>query len=142
MWLPDVNVLLSATMAQAVHHDRARTRIEAAFGSGVPVTMAWPALTGFIRLSTRRGIFERPLAVEEALRVMHTWLTHPASRIVQPGPRHAELLSALLTGAGMAGNLTSDAHLAAIAIEHGATLASFDKDFERFAGLRFEHLRA
>jgi predicted nucleic acid-binding protein len=80
--------------------------------------------------------------VDEALRIVDGWLSHPGAMVLHPGPRHAALLGALLIGAGTAGNLTTDAHLAAIAIEHGATVASFDRDFSRFAGLRFEHLHA
>jgi len=142
MWLPDVNVLLHASQRRSPNHDRAREWVEAAFASGVPVGLAWAALLGFLRLSTNGRIFPVPMPVDEALRVIDGWLSHPAAVVLHPGPRHAALLGALLLGAGTAGNLTTDAHLAAIAIEHGATLVSFDRDFARFAGLRFEHLHA
>lgn len=142
MWLPDVNVLVYAGQAGSLHHAQARARVESAFNSGQPVGLAWVALTGFLRLSTSGRIFPVPMPVDEALRMVDSWLSHPSAVVLNPGSRHAALLGALLIGAGSAGNLTTDAHLAAIAIEHGATLASFDRDFARFAGLRFEHLRA
>lgn len=140
MKLPDVNVLVSGVHRQALHHAQARQWLEAAYEGSQTVAMTWAALLGFIRVSTRRGIFERPLSVEAALSAVDQWLQHPNVLIVAPGRRHAPLLSSLLMGAGTAGNLTSDAHLAAIAIEHGATLVSFDRDFRRFAGLHFEQL--
>jgi toxin-antitoxin system PIN domain toxin len=142
MWLPDVNVLLAASQRQAPYHAVARQRLEAAFGSGAPVGLAWVALLGFLRLTTNGRVFPLPMPVDEALRIVDGWLSHPGAMVLHPGPRHAALLGALLIGAGTAGHLTTDAHLAAIAIEHGATVASFDRDFSRFAGLRFEHLHA
>lgn len=142
MWLPDVNVLLYASQGRAPHHAVARQRLEAAFGSGVPVGLTWVVLLGFLRLSTNGRIFPVPMPVDEALRTIDGWLSHSSAMVLHPGPRHAALLGALLLAAGTAGNLSADAHLAAIAIEHGATVASFDRDFTRFAGLRFEHLHA
>jgi toxin-antitoxin system PIN domain toxin len=94
-----------------------------------------------LRLSTRAGILPRPLGVEPALEVVRTWLSLPGSVLVQPTPQLAAVLGGLLLGAGRGGPLVSDAHLAALAIEHGATLLSFDADFARFAGLRLKHLR-
>lgn len=138
--MPDVNVLVAALHQQVPHHVRARKAIEAAFNGRAPVGLAWVAMTGFVRISTRRGIFERPLDVEQALQAVDHWVSHPSAVIVNPGPRHQGLLSRLLLAAGAAGHLTTDAHLAAMAIEHNAVLASFDRDFERFAGLRFERL--
>lgn len=138
--LPDVNVLVSAVHAQAEHHGRARQWMESSFSGAGEVALTWVALIGFIRISTRRGIFEHPLTVESALSVVQVWLAQPNAVVLAPGRRHAALLSGLLLAAGTAGNLTTDAHLAALALEHGATLASFDNDFLRFAGLRFERL--
>ena len=140
--MPDVNVLVAAVHRQAVHHGIARPWLEAAYDGTKQVGLTWVALIGFIRVSTRRGIFAQPLSVESALDAVNQWLVHPNTLLLAPGRRHAALLSSLLLGAGTAGNLTTDAHLAAIAIEHGATFASFDRDFERFAGLHFERLRA
>ncbi len=140
MKLPDINVLLHAVNQDAPQHGSARHWVVAAFAETGGVALAWAALLGFVRLSTRRGILNQPLPVADALGLMHDWLAHPNSQLVHPGARHEALVSRLLLGAGTAGNLTTDAHLAAMAIEHGATLVSFDRDFERFAGLSFERL--
>ncbi len=139
MKLPDVNVLVNAVNVGATHHQRAVGWIEQAYANGL-VALTWASLLGFLRVATMRAVLPRPLPVAEALGVMSQWLTHPSSRVLSPGSNHAELISRLLLAAGTAGNLTTDAHLAAMAIEHGATLASFDRDFARFAGLNFEHL--
>lgn len=139
MILPDVNVLLYAVNTAAPQHAKALAALQGAYRSGT-VAMGWPALLGFLRLSTRAGILSRPLPVAQALGVMRAWLDHPGTLVVQPTAQHAALLASLLIGAGQGGPLVSDAHLAALAIEHGATLLSFDRDFQRFAGLRFKHL--
>lgn len=136
MILPDVNVLLHAVNADAAQHDSAYAALQGAFEQG-PVALAWPALLGFLRLASRPGILTRPMAVTDALVVMRAWLEHPSSSIVQPTARHASVLGRLLIGAGHGGSLVPDAHLAALAIEHQATVISFDRDFARFAGLRF-----
>ena len=91
----------------------------------------------FLRLSTRRGVFPKPLSVEDALRVIEQWIEHPQAQVVHPGERHAQILGRLLRSAGTAGNLTTDAHLAALAIEHGATVVSFDRDFARFEDVQW-----
>lgn len=140
MILPDVNVLLYAVNTAASQNATAHAALKDAYEKG-PVALCWPALLGFLRLSTRAAILPRPLGVEEALQVTRVWLDHPGSVLVQPTPRHAAVLGGLLMGAGRGGPLVSDAHLAALAIEHNATMMSFDADFARFAGLRFNHLR-
>lgn len=140
MKLPDVNVLLHATNSASREHRQARDWLTSAINAAAGVGFTWSALLAFLRLSTRRGIFESPLAVEHAIVTVAEWLQAPRVTVLQPAERHWAILSRLLVGAGTAGNLTSDAHLAAIAIEHGATLASYDRDFERFAGLDFELL--
>ena len=142
MKLPDTNVLLYAVNAQSLQHRTAVEWIEAAYASPNGVGHAWLSLVAFIRLSTRSGLLPRPLPVGAAMAVVRDWLAHPRSRILQPTHDHEQILGALLQSAGTAGNLTNDAHLAALAIEHGAVLASFDRDFDRFDGLDFERLRA
>jgi uncharacterized protein len=136
MVLPDVNVLLHAANLQSPFHATAQRAMAAAYAAPQGVGYAWVALLGFIRLTTRQGILSAPLSPEQALQTVDTLLAHPQARIVQPSAHHAALLGRLLIGAGTAGNLTTDAHLAALAMEHNATLLTFDKDFERFAGLR------
>ncbi|MFH0340530.1 MAG: type II toxin-antitoxin system VapC family toxin [Chromatiales bacterium] len=140
MKLPDVNVLLFATNKASREHQQARSWLESAFDAPGGVGLAWVALLGFVRLATRRGIFSKPLAVEDALSMVRAWLAEPRASVLHPTDRHALILARLLVGAGTGGNLTTDAHLAALAIEHGATLGSFDRDFERFSGLALEAL--
>ena len=142
MKLPDLNVLLYATNADSEQHDNARTWLESAFRQPPGVGFAWVALLGFIRLTTRSGIMSQPLSVEDALSVVQNWLSHPAAHVLSPTDRHAPLLGRLLIASGAGGNLTTDAHLAALAIEHSATLGSFDRDFMRFTGLDLELLEA
>lgn len=141
MKLPDTNIFLYAVNRSAPQHRTARSWLTDAFESPSGVGLAWSALIGFLRLSTRQGILALPLDLESALSIVHDWIDAPHCRIVHPSERHASILSELLRAVGTAGNLTSDAHLAALAIEHGATLASFDRDFARFDGLMFERLR-
>jgi hypothetical protein len=138
--LPDLNVLIYAVNAASAEHKRSRAWLEAAFNSAAGVGLAWSVLLGFIRLSTRRGILQYPLAVEDALGTVRDWIAAPHAQMLHPAERHEAILGRLLIAAGRAGDLTTDAHLAALAIEHGATLASFDRDFERFGGLDFELL--
>jgi len=138
--LPDVNVLLYAANTASAEHEEARTWLEAAFNEPGGVGLAWVALLGFVRLVTRRGILSKPLPVEDALSVVRAWLAQPQASVLNPTERHLQILSRLLVAVGAGGDLTTDAHLAALAIEHGATLGSFDRDFERFSGLAFEAL--
>jgi toxin-antitoxin system PIN domain toxin len=93
----------------------------------------------FLRLSTRPGIFNRPLSAAESLDVVDSWLEQPCAAIVHPGDGHSRILRDLFGVLGTAGNITSDAHLAALAIEHGAELYSCDTDFSRFPGLRWRN---
>jgi toxin-antitoxin system PIN domain toxin len=139
---PDVNVLMYSVNLDAPQHVSAARWLEGAFHDPAGIGFTWNALAGFLRLSTQRRIIPTALPLETALGVVDEWLAHPHARILGPTDRHASLLARLLIGAGRGGNLVSDAHLAAIAIEHGAVLGTFDADFERFAGLRFEHLAA
>jgi toxin-antitoxin system PIN domain toxin len=101
------------------------------------VAFAWISLLAFLRLSTRPGIFERALSMEQALQVVAHWLDQPRAQVIHPTTRHRDVLGRLLLTAGAGSSLTSDAHLAALALEHGATLLTFDRDFERFAGLEW-----
>lgn len=140
--MPDVNVLVYAINPDARQHAPARRWLEDAYRNVAGVGFAWAALTGFMRVSTLRGVLATPLSVADAMQFTNEWLSHPRAHILVPGDRHAALLGRFLIGAGRGGNLVSDAHLAALAIEHGAILGSFDADFERFAGLQFEHLAA
>ena len=101
------------------------------------IALAWTVILGFIRLTTSPRVFEHPLRVEDALRTVAAWLSQPSVSPLEPGDRHWSILGDLLLEAGTAGNLTTDAHLAALTIEHGAELCSTDADFGRFNRLRW-----
>ena len=101
------------------------------------VGLPWVAILGFIRIATNPRIFDRPLDAGGACMHVRSWLGRPQTVLIHPGGRHADILFALLAAAGTAGNLTTDAHLAALAIEHQAELHSTDADMARFPGLRW-----
>ncbi|HST34903.1 MAG TPA: type II toxin-antitoxin system VapC family toxin [Solirubrobacteraceae bacterium] len=135
MKLPDVNLFVYAYDASAPQHERAKEWLEGALSGTETVALAWVAVIGFIRLTTSRQRFGYPWSVEQALDIVDSWLAQPVATVIHPTSRHAAVLRDLLTPLGTGGNLTTDAHLAALAIEHGATLCSHDNDFSRFAGL-------
>ncbi len=142
MKLPDVNVLLYAVDESSPRFPVARPWVEGLIGGFETVAFCWPVLLAFVRLTTKRQVVAEPFAVEEALDVVDGWLGRPNVVVIHPTDRHASVLRELLTPLGTGGNLTSDAHLAALAIEHGAELCSSDADFSRFTGLRwFDPLR-
>lgn len=137
MKLPDINLLLYAINEGSPHHQRAKPWLEQTLSGTEGVGFAWLALLGFIRISTNPVALEHPLSPSEAIDYVEEWLAPPVASIVSPTTQHATVLRRLLDSVGTAGNLTSDAHLAALAIEHGAELCSSDADFSRFAGLRW-----
>lgn len=137
MKLPDVNLLLYAYDEESSSHGDARAWLEGILSSSEPVGFAWAVLLGFTRISTNPAIYASPLGAAEALDLVDEWLAQPVATVVHPTERHAGVLRELLEPLGAAGNLVSDAHLAALAIEHGAELNSRDNDFSRFAGLRW-----
>ncbi len=140
MRLVDANVLIYAVNSDAPQHSAARDWLDDSLVGAETVGFSWVALLAFIRITTHGGIMPSPLTVPTALSVVEHWMAQPPAHTVNPGPRHVEILGNLLRTAGSAGNLTTDAHLAALAIEHGAELWSFDRDFARFSGLAFRHL--
>lgn len=135
MILVDANLLIYAVDRDAPHHKAARKWVEGAFSGSVTVGLSWGVMLAFLRLVTRPGILRRPMPPEAALEFIDEWLALPAVEIVVPGEAHWPVFRNLLKTAGTAGNLTSDAHLAALAIERGATVFSADTDFGRFPGL-------
>ena len=137
MLIPDVNILVYAYDMDSPQHKLARTWWQTTLTQPRPVGMPWATSLGFIRVATNRHILTNPLSVQEAVGRVRRWLDHPRVRIVSPGERHGEILFRLLTDLGTAGNLTSDAHLAALAIEYQAEIVSTDADFSRFPGLRW-----
>lgn len=137
MKLPDINLLIYSADESSPHYDQARPWLERALSGTEEVGFAWLALLGFIRISTNPAAFGNPLSPVRAFEFVDSWLDSPVATVVHPSDRHAVILRDLLQPLGAAGNLTSDAHLAALAIEHGAELCSSDVDFSRFAGLRW-----
>jgi toxin-antitoxin system PIN domain toxin len=135
--LPDANLFLYAVDSLSPRHNRASAWLADAMSGTETVALTWSVLLAFVRLSTRPAVFASPLAPNEALDIVDGWLSRSCTTVVHSGDRHASLLRELLDPFGTAGNLTSDAHLAALAIEHGATLVSADSDFSRFTGLRW-----
>ncbi len=137
MKLVDANVLLYAVNEDAPHHAQARSWLDRALGEREAIGFAWVVLLAFLRLSTARALFPRPLTPGEAAGVVELWLGQPAAVAVHPTERHLGLLRGLLETAGTALNLVDDAHLATLALEHGAEVVSFDRDFGRFEGVRW-----
>ncbi|MGH7278573.1 MAG: type II toxin-antitoxin system VapC family toxin [Candidatus Rokuibacteriota bacterium] len=137
MRLVDANLLLYATDEQSPRHHVARSWLSAQLSGPDTFAVTWSVLLAFLRLSTSPRVFERPLSADKAFDVVDAWLGQPCVVVLHPGDRHSTLVRQLLGPVGTAGNLVSDAHLAALAIEHGAELNSCDTDFARFAGLRW-----
>ena len=135
MKLVDTSVLVYAVDDTSAHHEVARTWLEHALSGTETIGFAWNALLGFVRLTTNARVFASPLTVDEAFDRVEAWLAQPCAAVLAPTKRHTAVLRDLLAPLGTAGNLTSDAHLAALAIEHGGQICSTDRDFERFPGI-------
>lgn len=135
MILVDANVLLYAVNEDADHHADARGWFEAALNGREPVGFGWLVLLAFMRLSTKVGLFPDPLSVGAAVAHVEAWLAQPPSVVLEPTPRHLQVLAGLLKQTGTGGNLVSDAHLAALAVEHAAVVITYDNDFGRFDGV-------
>ena len=136
MILIDANLLIYAIDLDSPHHKPARKWLEGALSGSTTVGLSWGVILAFLRLTTRAGILQRPMSAETALEFVDEWLRLPTVETVAPSEKHWQVFRNLLQAAGTAGNLTSDAHLAALAIERGATVFSTDNDFARFPGLR------
>ena len=139
MIVPDLNLLVYAYNRDAPHHAAARRWWEELLNGDEPVRLPWAVILGFIRLSTHRSVLVVPLVAAVALEHVREWLERPNVEVLEPGAQHLAILAGLLGRAGVAGNLVTDAHLAALAIEHQAELQSNDTDFGRFAGLRWRN---
>lgn len=137
MILPDVNLLVYAYNSAAPHHPTARSWWEECLSGSEPVALPWVVMLGYLRLMTSRAVLVDPFRPDEALGHLRSWLERPQVEILQPGPRHLDILDNLAQEAGTAGELTTDLHLAALAIEVQAALHSNDTDFGRFSGLRW-----
>lgn len=135
MKLVDANVLLYAVNESDERHREARGWLDDALNGREPLGFAWVVLLAFLRLSTKVGLFPHPLPVVDATRQVEEWTNQPPSVVVQPTTQHLALVTGLVTATGTGGNLVSDAHLAALASEHGATVITYDSDFGRFPGV-------
>jgi toxin-antitoxin system PIN domain toxin len=135
--LVDANILVYAHVSSFTQHDRARDWLDQQLNGAAPVGLPWVSLLAFLRLVTNPRVFARPEPITDAWRQVLAWLNCETVWIPQPAERHAEQLGQLLAVPGVYANLVPDAHLAALAIEHGLVLCSTDGDFGRFPGLRW-----
>lgn len=139
MIIPDINLLVYAHNDQSPPHAKAKAWWEKLMNGREPVGLPWISVGGFIRLMTNPRVLERPMKVEQAVGHVRAWLGQEPVRILHPGERFSDLfLNSLLT-LGTAGNLTTDAQFAALAVEYQAELHSTDTDFHRFPGLRWRN---
>jgi len=137
--VPDVNVLLYAYDTNSARHDVARAWWERVLSDTEPVGLPWVTVLGFVRITTHPRVFQSPMTVTEATAHVDEWFEQAVTRSLHPGERHWAILSTLLRESRAAANLTTDAHLAALAIEYGGTVYSSDADFRRFRGLKLEN---
>lgn len=137
MIIPDVNLLLYAVISGFPQHPRAHTWWENTINSPTQVGLTQPALFGFLRIATNARILTSPVPVPQAVGYVRDWLAQPNVDLLVPGPHHLDTALGLLEQAGTAGNLTTDAQLAAYAIEHNAEMHSNDTDFARFPDLKW-----
>jgi toxin-antitoxin system PIN domain toxin len=137
--LVDANLLVYAHVASLSQHERARAWLDGRLAGAAPVGLPWESLLAFVRLVSNPRVFERPLTVAEGWAQVESWLSCPSAWIPEPTERHADLLGGLLKAPGLRANHVPDAHLAALALEHGLAVCSTDGDFARFAGVRWEN---
>ena len=135
MTLVDANVLLYAYDSESPHHAPAREWFAAELSSGRPVRLALITLLAFVRIATDRRVFTRPLPPVEACALIESWLDQSNVRLLQPGSRTWKLLAGICEAGQARGAMVMDAHLAALALEHGACIATTDRDFTRFRGV-------
>jgi toxin-antitoxin system PIN domain toxin len=139
MIVVDANLLIYAVNEDAPGHKEAKSWLESTVAGAETVGLPWIVLLAFLRLTTRPGLFEKPLSAGAAFGVVDAWLQQPSVTVPEPTPRHLQTMRDLIAPLGTGGNLVSDAYLAALAIEHGAELCSTDHDFARFRRLRWRN---
>jgi toxin-antitoxin system PIN domain toxin len=139
MILPDVNLLVYAHNTRAAHHLKALRWWNECLAGPEGIALAWVVILGFVRISTNPKIFDKPMNVDQAVGRVKEWLDLPHVQIVHPGEQHFDSWSSALRKIGTAGNLTTDAHLAALAVERGLILHTTDADFSRFSGLKWRN---
>jgi toxin-antitoxin system PIN domain toxin len=136
---PDANLLLYAQDTLSKHHQAARRWWDDVLSGSDLVFLSWPVINAFIRIATNPRLHDRPLTTEESIEIVESWIAQPCVRIASPTENHWRLFQEQLKNSGATGNLISDAHLAALAIEHGCTLYSSDQDFAKFPGLHWKN---
>ena len=139
MILVDANLLLYAEDQLSGQHSQARAWWDAQLSGASPVCLCWTVVTAFIRIGTNARVFNHPLSLDEALSRVQSWMDQPCTRIVSPTERHWAVFEELLREGQAVANLVTDAHLAALAVEHGCELNSTDSDFSRFPRLRWRN---
>ena len=139
MILVDANLLLYAEDSRSEHHEAARTWWDEQLSGSDSVALCWPVLTAFIRIGTNPRLHQRPLTLKEAIERVQSWLNQPCVRLIQTTDQHWQLFQQMLRAGNATANLVSDAHLAAVAMEHNAVLHSTDTDFARFRGLKWKN---
>ena len=139
MILIDANLLIYAHVKNLPQHVAARGWLDKCLNASAPVGLPWPSLLGFLRIVTNPRIFERPESIKDAWKQVKEWLECPSAWIPRPAERHVEILEGLIVDLNITANLVPDAHLAALAIEHGLILCSADGDFGRFPSLKWQN---
>jgi toxin-antitoxin system PIN domain toxin len=139
MNLVDANLLLYAEDSLSEHHEAARTWWDAQLSGSDPVALCWPVLNAFIRIATNARLHQRPLTLREATERVQSWLNQSCVRMIQPTEAHWKIFQQTLRSGSAVGNLVTDAHLAALAMEHNCVLQSTDADFSRFRGLKWKN---
>lgn len=137
MIIPDINLLVYSYNSDAPFHDLSRDWWEERLSSRMTVGLPWVVMLGFVRIMSSAAVLTAPMTPAETIGHVRSWLGRPQTRIVVPGPRHLDILEEIMQSSGASGRLTTDAHLAALAIETQAELHSNDLDFGRFPGLRW-----
>jgi hypothetical protein len=135
--LVDANILLYAEDSLSPLHQQARLWWDDQLSGSSPVCLCWTVLSAFIRIGTNPRIFEQPLSLEQALTRVQSWFDQPCTRVIRPTEQHWTVFQQMLTDGQAVANTVADAHLAALAIEHGCELASTDGDFARFPKLKW-----
>lgn len=137
MILVDANILLYAEDSLSPLHQKARVWWDEQLSQSGPICLCWPVLSAFIRIGTNPRVFEHPLSLEQALARVQSWMEQPCTRVIRPTEQHWTIFQMMLKNGQAVANLVTDAHLAALAIEHGCDLASTDSDFARFPKLKW-----
>ena len=139
MILVDANILLYAEDQLSPRHAAARSWWDAQLSKSSPLCLSWIVLGAFIRIGTNPRVFEHPMSLDQAVSRVQSWLDQPCTRIIHPTERHWIVFQKMLFDGQAVANLVTDAHLAALAVEHGCELVSTDSDFSRFRGIRWSN---